>query len=290
MEVRRIDAIAKLLAASGSRRSMIKGAGAVLGTVFLSGRHSALAAGDDKTYVVTYYQAIAARRFKTAYALLGSTLQGKQSYDDFAAGFADTAYVELNSVQNGTGGTSSRYPIEVRIIAWHTDGTIHQYSGTYYVGIVGGTPRIVDADIAEDAAPSDQPLLCRAADLSTTFQGDAATGSRFLTITLTNKSHSTCVLGGFPRVQIRDAANKRVISGSEENGVAIATVRLASNQKATLALRWNNWCGTQPAGPLSTLITLPGKLGHLTVAAAPGVPPCLGDGVSHLTEKPFGGT
>jgi hypothetical protein len=287
MEDRRIDAIAKLLATPGCRRTLIKGAGAALGTMLLAGRHATLAAGDYKTYIVAYYQAIAAQRYKTAYDLLGSTLQAKQTYDQFVAGFSDTAYVELNSVQNGTGGTSSRYPVDVVIVAWHTDGTIHQYSGTYYVGLVGGTPKIVDATITEGTAPTDQPPLCRAADLSTTASGNSAAGSRFLTITFTNKGHSTCALGGFPQTQLRDASHAHVISASEENGVTITTVRLAPDKKATLDLRWNNWCDAQPAGPLSTVVTLPGNLGHLTVAAAPGVPPCLGNGASHLTEKPF---
>src|SRR5262249_24185411 len=210
-----------------------------------------------------------------------------QTYDQFVAGFSDTAYVELSSVQNGTGGTPNHSPVDVRVVAWHTDGTIHQYSGTYYVGIVGGTPKIVDASISEDPAPTNQPPLRRAADLGTPSSGNSAAGSRFLTITLTNKGHGACVLGGFPHVQVRDASHARVISASEENGVTITTVRLAPNQKATLDLRWNNWCEAQPSGPLSTLVTLPGTLGHLTVPAAPGVPPCLGNGASHLTEKPF---
>ncbi|HEY7035138.1 MAG TPA: DUF4232 domain-containing protein [Thermomicrobiales bacterium] len=287
MEDRRIDVVAKFLAAPDSRRTFIRGAGAALGTMLIAGRRSTLAAGDYKTYVVAYYQAIAARRYKTAYDLLGSTLQANQSYDGFVAGYSDTDYVELNSVKNGTGGTSSRYPIDVVIVAWHTDGTIHQYDGTYYVGIVGGTPKIVGAKITEGPAPTNQPPLCRAADLGATSTGNSATGSRFLTITLTNKGHSACVLGGFPRTQVRDASHARVISASEESGVTITTVRLEPNKKATLDLRWNNWCDAQPTGPLSTLVTLPGNLGHLSVPGAPGVPPCLGDRASHLTEKPF---
>lgn len=284
----RIDAVAKLLATSGSRRTLVKGIGATLGTIVLADRRSALAADDYTTPVVAYYQAVAARRFKTAYGLLDSALQAKQSYDQFVAGFSDTAYVELNSVKNGAApGSANRYPVDVRILAWHTDGTIHQYIGSYFVGLVGGAQKIVGASISEGPTPTDQPPLCRAADLGVTATGDAGAGSRFLTITLTNRGSATCVLGGFPHVQIRDAGNMRVISAAEESGVTITTVRLAPNQQATLGLRWTNWCGDQPVNPLSTLVTLPGSLGHLSVAAAPGVPPCLGNGGARLTEKPF---
>jgi hypothetical protein len=286
MDGRGVDAVAKALARSGTRRTLITGAGAALGAILFGGRRGAQAAGDYKVYVIAYYQAIAARRFKTAYALLGSALRARQSYDNFVAGFSDTLYVELTVTHTG-GGTPNRSPVDVRVVAWHGDGTIHQYSGTYYVGIEGGTPKLVDAALSEDPAPKNQPALCRAADLGTTFRGDAATGSRFLTITLTNEGSAACVLGGFPRVQVRDAAKKRVISASEEFGVTIDTVRLAPNGTATLDLRWSNWCGNEPSGPLSTLVTLPGTLGRVAVAAAPGVPPCLGSGASHLTEKPF---
>jgi Domain of unknown function (DUF4232) len=286
MDDRRIDALAKLFATSGSRRTLLKGAGAALGTTFLAGRRGTLAAGVPKQYVIAYSQAIAARRFQTAYALLGSTFHDNQSYDEFVAGFSDTAYVELNIGQSGP-GPSNRYPIDVRVVAWHTDDSIHQFSGTYFVGFESGTPKIVDADLSEDPTPTDQPPLCRAADLGTAFRGDSATDNRFLTITFTNNGSAPCIVAGFPRVQVRDAAHARVISASGENGVTITTVRLAPTQQATLDLRWTNWCADQPSDPLSTLVTLPGHLGHLTVPAAPGVPPCLGSGSSHLTEKPF---
>src|SRR5262245_6918230 len=121
MDGRSVDAMAKTLARSGSRRALIAGAGAAFGAELCGGRRGAQAAGDYKVYVVAYYQAIAARRFKTAYALLGSALRAKQSYDEFAAGFSDTLYVEL-TVTHAGGGTSNRSPVDVRVVAWHSDG------------------------------------------------------------------------------------------------------------------------------------------------------------------------
>src|SRR6476469_3823318 len=57
-------------------------------------------------YVTAYYQAIASRDYGTAYQLLSEKFHQNQGFDDFMAGFANTAYMEVavldsNAAANG---------------------------------------------------------------------------------------------------------------------------------------------------------------------------------------------
>lgn len=82
-----------------------------------------------------YYAAIEARDYRGAYARWGDGgASSGQTYDEFAAGFAETAHVE---VEIGTPGrveaaAGSRYvEIPVVIRAVERDGTRQRFEGTY---------------------------------------------------------------------------------------------------------------------------------------------------------------
>jgi hypothetical protein len=85
--------------------------------------------------VRAYYQAIDEHRFPDAYRLWGSggAASGK-GFDEFRAGFAATASVEVTLGPTGPMGAAagSRYvEVPVRITATQQDGTRRRFEGTY---------------------------------------------------------------------------------------------------------------------------------------------------------------
>lgn len=86
---------------------------------------STAAALDPAATVEAFYAAINTSDYQTAWNLGGDNLG--ESYDAFAAGFSDTLSDQL-TVTSTTGDT-----VSVDLIAEHTDGTTHQYAGSYTV-------------------------------------------------------------------------------------------------------------------------------------------------------------
>ncbi len=80
---------------------------------------------DPAATVEAFYAAINTSDYQTAWNLGGDNLG--ESYDAFAAGFSDTLSDQL-TVTAATGDT-----VWVDLIAEHTDGTTHQYAGSYTV-------------------------------------------------------------------------------------------------------------------------------------------------------------
>ena len=123
-----------------------------------------------------------------------------------------------------------------------------------------------------------------------------AAGSRGTTVTVTNRSSTTCVVHGYPRAYLYDSRGQLVIQGGPPSAPATyRPVRLAPGQGTTFNVIWSNWCGPTLREPLSLRIRLPVDSALLPVALAPGdaipVPPCLGNpgSASSLTTTPLGG-
>lgn len=76
--------------------------------------------------VEAYYEAINARDYRAAWALVGGSRFG-QTYDEFAAGFADTVHDALTIT--GVNGDT----VMVRLVATRGDGSTRTYRGTYTV-------------------------------------------------------------------------------------------------------------------------------------------------------------
>lgn len=76
--------------------------------------------------VARYYDAINARDYQAAWALVGGSKFG-QTYDEFTAGFANTAHDTLRIT--GVNGST----VAVQLVATHHDGSIRTYRGTYTV-------------------------------------------------------------------------------------------------------------------------------------------------------------
>lgn len=77
------------------------------------------------TVVQSYYQAINNHDYQTAWDLGGKNLGG--SYEQFSAGFADTAKDQITVV--GVSGDT----VQVQLTAQQTDGTARNFTGSYTV-------------------------------------------------------------------------------------------------------------------------------------------------------------
>ncbi len=284
------------LARGGARRALLQQlmpgiVMLVLSGLLLQASAASVAAADQAPagLVYDYYQAIDARAFSIAYGYLGGRFTSEQSLPAFTAGFADTVYDDLVVDAVEPDPIYNRLVSHVTITAWHTDGAILRFVGTYTEGSEGGAPKLVDAALAEVPVSDDIPPLCDAADLRATMTGDAGVGQRYGTITATNIAAGPCVLGGVPAVNLRDGHGDRLIAGQPESGVPITTVRLDPGQGATLDLHWSNWCNGAVTGTPNATVTFAGDNGSLDGLTGIGVPPCLSDpaGTSTLRVKPW---
>ncbi len=285
----RIDRFARALVAPHSRRATLKALLALALTALCSDRPQRVRATTEaEALVAVYYQAIAGYDYQRAYSYLGAAMRQRQTLDQFTQGYADTAYVgaRITGVTPEAVGGST---VAVRLVAWHNDGTIHQYSGIYTVGAEGGVSKLANAAIHEDPTPANVPPLCHPADLTATSLADAGAGNRFATVTLTNTSPRPCVLGGYPHVALQDATGQPLIGSTHDPNRSIATVTLKSGSGASFMLRWVNWCGRDPGASFTASVDLPGDtVDRLMVSNPIGVPPCLGSTQPSLfTTTPF---
>ena len=118
--------------------------------------------GTPSDAVRRYYAAIDARDYRAAYALWGDGGEASgQSFDAFAAGFADTRHVtvEVSGDVDGEGGAGSVYATVPVVVHATTAGGEQAFRGTYQVRRVndvdGATPaqltwHIASADLKPD--------------------------------------------------------------------------------------------------------------------------------------------
>jgi hypothetical protein len=287
MDEHNFDLFSRQFAHRTSRRALLTGAIAAGAAVIGVRRQAGATTQAQGGMVFDYYQAIDRRAFHTAYKCLGTRFTSRQSLENFTAGFANTVYDDLVITNVHPDPASNRVVYDVTVTAWHTDGSIHRFTGTYTEGNEAGTRKLIDAAIREIPV-KDMPPLCAASDLEATMTGDAGAGQRYGTLTATNVAAGSCVLGSIPRVTVQDASGTRVISSRQEPNTTITTVTLAPGKSATLGMHWSNWCGAPVMGEPQVTVALrdEGKIAHLTGLA---VPPCLSaPGVeSQLTVKPW---
>jgi hypothetical protein len=282
------DLFARQFAHRTDRRTLLSGAIAA-GAAVIGLRRPARATNQaEGGMVFDYYQAIDRRAFRTAYKCLGTKFTSRQTLNNFTAGFATTVYDDLviNSVHPDA--ANNRVVYDVTVTAWHSDGSIHRYTGTYTEGNEAGTRKLIDAAIKEAGASPASPL-CAASDLTATMTGDAGAGQRYGTVTVTNTAAGPCVLGPVPRVTVRDGLGNQVISSRQEPNTTITTVTLAPGKSATLGMHWSNWCGDSVSGEPRVTVAFRGGEGRITDLTGLAVPPCLSapGGESQLTVKPW---
>ena len=92
--------------------------------------------------VRAYYAAISARDYRRAYGLWGADGQRSgQTFDQFAAGFADTrdAAVEVGAASDGGGAAGSVFATFPVVVTAHTaSGAVQTFEGTYTLRRVNG--------------------------------------------------------------------------------------------------------------------------------------------------------
>ncbi|HEX5501506.1 MAG TPA: DUF4232 domain-containing protein [Thermomicrobiales bacterium] len=105
--------------------------------------------GDDiaANLVRSFYGAINNRDYRTAYGLLGAAWHERQSYADFAAGFAGTAHDALAVVGLFPTG-AGRGIVTVQLAARQADGTVLRFQGDYEVAPENGALKLVAAHLA----------------------------------------------------------------------------------------------------------------------------------------------
>ncbi|MFN8530198.1 MAG: hypothetical protein U0670_16485 [Anaerolineae bacterium] len=84
---------------------------------------------DPRAVVLAYYNAINLRDYRTAYNMRPST----QSYEQYAAGFADTVrgIPYVGGAQSAGGGLMY---VPLVLVAYHTDGSVTSYYGCFTMG------------------------------------------------------------------------------------------------------------------------------------------------------------
>lgn len=142
------------------------------------------------------------------------------------------------------------------------------------VGAGGSTP-----SQAASQAPT-ITAVCRAEDFAWTADpwGGAA-GSRGTTVLARGvTSLAGCVIHGEAALMLSDASGHTLLASRS----ASTAITVHAGTLLEVGISWSNWCGSDPAGPLSLSLTLPGDTQAVPVLASDGglipVPPCLGPG------------
>lgn len=268
-----------------TRRTAIHGTAGLAAAASLAGRGATrtIAArqtsGAENT-IEQFYADVATHHYREAYALLSNELRAKQSLDAFTKGYADTAFVEATIVGTGTGQND----VQVKVTAWHNDGSIHTYSGTYTLNQDGDSWKIVAASLTEDAPPQNVAPLMRTADVDIALtSGGAAAGHAYLHLQVTNHAQTAVTAAGVPQLTLLDAAGSLVMASSPAQAQSLTPVVLQTGESAFAMFEWANWCEAAPAYPLRLQITLPGDpqtatIPYATSGGAVQAPRCTSSG------------
>lgn len=153
------------------------------------------------------------------------------------------------------------------------------------VGGGGTTSAAPSASASPVATPGDG----RCGNSDVTFSAEpwgGAAGSRGTTVTITlSPGQSACTLATLVMAQIDDADGTALVSGaSVEPG---GSVSLQPGGTFAIGVAWSNWCGSDPAVPVTLSLKLEGWPFWMPVNPPAGglnpVPPCLGGAGSSLS-------
>jgi hypothetical protein len=124
------------------------------------------------------------------------------------------------------------------------------------------------------------PAPCEPASLALRVTGwSGAAGHRIATVELQNVGSGACLVHALARPQLVDAAGVILIDGEPPGGSS--TLEVAPGGVLATMVQDSNYCGPDPAQPVTVAFVLPEGLGRVLADAAPGnglggVPPCLG--------------
>jgi hypothetical protein len=157
------------------------------------------------------------------------------------------------------------------------------------VGTNGTTP----AGGSASASPPDSPGsgTCEPSDVTLTSEAwGGAAGSRGTVATITLAAgRPACILPAALAVQIHGADGTLLVSG--ESVAAGGPVSLEPGAAFASGIAWSNWCGSDPAAPVTVALRLGSWASWEPVNVPAGgvspIPPCLGDGPTTLSVSEF---
>jgi len=158
----------------------------------------------------------------------------------------------------------------------------------------------VEPSAGPTATPSPTPTIAsNRACLSTQLTAEilswqGAAGNRVADIRVTNVGRLTCILAGRPRVQLRGANGAVLMESSatpnaSPSGSGNGVVDVAPGGHAATQVDASNYCGPNPALPVTVALILPVGAGTVVAKPAPGtdesfaVPPCMGSAASLIS-------
>jgi hypothetical protein len=169
-------------------------------------------------------------------------------------------------------------------------------SGGRLFGVVTPSPSQASASEAAPASPSATgPVAvaeCSTADLAArVVDWTGAAGSRIADVTVRNVGSAACSLATLDRPQLVDDNADVLIDGNPPTGGASLT--LAPGGTATTEVEVSNYCGPDPAAPVSVAFVLPNGERLVAVPRSAddlaGVPPCNGRSApANAAMQPWG--
>jgi len=103
-----------------------------------------------------YFKDINAKKYRDAYNLRGASLQHRQSYSSFAAGFSRTT--QNNLKVTGTAVSGAQTVVRCELDATLSSGARQVFRGSYTIGRENGRFRIASANLAVVGGPLMEPL------------------------------------------------------------------------------------------------------------------------------------
>ena len=92
-----------------------------------------------------YFKDLNQKKYREAYALRGTSLQRKQSYSSFVAGFSRTAQNTLKVT--GTAASGAQTVVRCQLSATLASGAQQSFRGSYTIGRENGRFRIISANL-----------------------------------------------------------------------------------------------------------------------------------------------
>jgi hypothetical protein len=98
--------------------------------------------------VLKYYLSIDRQDYRTAWNLLGPSMQSGQSYESFVAGFSSTHDVRVEDLEL-TDEDAGRGTVRVELSSVEHNGSVRRFEGTWIAERLGGTWRLAGAYVVE---------------------------------------------------------------------------------------------------------------------------------------------
>jgi hypothetical protein len=119
--------------------------------------------------------------------------------------------------------------------------------------------RLISTPLPEPSPDKRSVDLCTAADLQTSSNSSAATGSVILGVTLLNISESPCILRGYPQMTLTangQALDVQTVQARVGQESSIPMLTIAPGESAIAIAIWNNYCAKAPKSGLGIHIIL----------------------------------